>query len=59
MLYVSGDTERTKELLQRLGKHKAAKCCVYIKTLEDVDQTVVAELAAESYGAVKARYPDS
>ena len=59
VVYVNGDSERTKALLQRLGKHKAAKCCVYIKALDDVDEGVLAELAAESYRTVKARYPES
>ena len=59
VLYVNGESERTQRLLQQLGKHKAGKCCVYIKKLEDVDQAVLAELIAESYRAVKERYPDS
>ena len=49
---------RTAGLFERLGKHKAGKSCVYIKKLEDVDQAVLAELIADSYRAVKARYPD-
>ena len=59
VVYVNGSSERTAALLQRLGKHKAGKCCVYIKRLEDIDQAVLAELVVESYRAVKARYPDS
>ena len=59
VVYVNGDSERTQALLQRLGKHKTGKCCVYIKRLEEVDQAVLAQLACESYRAVKARYPDS
>ena len=59
VVYVNDDSDRTQELLQRLGKHKAGKCCVYIKTLDGVDQNVLAELAAEAYRTVKARYPDS
>ena len=59
VVYVNSDSDRTQGLLRRLGKHRAGKCCVYIKKLEDVDQAVLAELAEESYRAVKARYPDS
>ena len=59
VLYVNGESERIRELLQRLGKHKAGKCCVYVNKLEDIDQVVLAELVADSYRAVKARYPDS
>lgn len=32
------------ELLPRLGKHKAGAGCLYINTLEDVDEAVLAEL---------------
>jgi hypothetical protein len=35
-------------LLSKLGKHKAEKGCVYIKTLADVDQKVLAELVADA-----------
>jgi hypothetical protein len=59
VLYVNGESERTPGLLRRLGKHRAGKCCVYIKTLEDVDPAVLGELIADSYRAVKERYPDS
>jgi hypothetical protein len=58
VLYVNDESERTAGLLQRLGKYKAGKCCVYVKRLEDLDQAVLAELIAESYRAVKQRYPD-
>ena len=59
VLYVDGESERTQGLLERLGKHKAGKCCVYVNKLEDIDQVVLAELVADSYRTVKARYPDS
>jgi hypothetical protein len=35
-------------LLARLGKHKVGKGCVYIKTLADVDQKVLARLIASA-----------
>lgn len=59
VVYLPAFSERTEGLLERLGKHKASKCCIYINKLADVDQTVLAELVADSYRAVKARYPDS
>lgn len=43
-----------RELLARLGKHKAGKGCVYIKTLADVDLAVLAKLVAGA-AAEKAR----
>ena len=59
VVYLPAHSERTAGLFERLGKHKAGKSCVYIKTLEDVDQAVLGELIADSYRAVKERYPDS
>jgi hypothetical protein len=35
-------------LLARLGKHKASKGCLYIKTLADVDVEVLAKLVANA-----------
>ena len=37
-----------RELLARLGRHRAGKGCVYIKTLADVDLTVLARLVASA-----------
>jgi len=45
-----------KALLATLGKHKAGKGCVYIKSLADVDQRVLAKLVA-SAAAEKRRQP--
>jgi hypothetical protein len=36
------------KLLAKLGKHNAGKGCVYIKTLVDVDLTVLAQLVASA-----------
>ena len=58
VVYLPAHSERTEGLLARLGKHKAGKCCVYIKRLADVDQDVLAELVSASCLAVKAQYPD-
>ena len=37
-----------QQLLEALGKHKAAKGCVYIKTLADIDLKVLAKLVASA-----------
>ena len=58
VLYLAAHSERTPELLARLGKHKEGKSCVYVKSLGDVDQAVLAELVADAYRAVKERYPE-
>ena len=53
-LYCYG--EWSEPLLAPLGKHKAGKACLYIKSLADVDQDVLAELIARSAKAVRERY---
>jgi hypothetical protein len=58
VLYLVAHSERTADLLARLGKHREGKCCVYVKRLADVDQAVLEALVVDAYQAVKARYPD-
>jgi hypothetical protein len=41
------------ELLAKLGKHKAGKGCVHIKTLADVDPKVLGQLVANAAAAKK------
>jgi len=43
-LYMMGHWEHHKDLLKKLGKHSLGKGCLYIKRLDDVDQTVLKEL---------------
>ena len=43
-VYLMGGTERHPELLERLGKHKTGKACLYLKRLADVDAQVLGEL---------------
>jgi hypothetical protein len=47
-LYLSYGLEQQGELLQRLGKHKIGKSCLYIKRLSDVDEAVLRELIRQS-----------
>jgi hypothetical protein len=49
-LYFMTGTERYKDILHRLGKHKTGKGCLYIKNLTEVDQDVLAELIKTSAG---------
>src|SRR5262249_22677004 len=45
-LYGLNATTGAEGLFAKLGKHKAGKGCVYIKTLADVDQNILTELVA-------------
>lgn len=55
-LYVMGSPDHAG-LLQKLGKHKASKGCVYVKRLADIDMKVLEEVVRESVNAVKKKYP--
>lgn len=56
-LYIMGFDTRPA-LLDKLGKHKAAKGCLYIKRLSDIDQQVLEQLVKESVGYLQQKYPD-
>ena len=53
-LYLSYGFERHGELLERLGKHKLGKACLYLKRLEQVDQEALRELVRRSVEEVRA-----
>lgn len=48
---------RREQQLKRLGKHARGKSCLYIKTLADVDLTVLEEMIAEDWAAMNRLYP--
>jgi hypothetical protein len=47
--YIDLGTHSYTDLLQKLGKHKVSKACLYINTLSDVDEAVLSELISRSY----------
>ena len=55
-VYIMPGFDRYGDLLQRLGKHKVGKSCLYINKLEDVDEAVLRELIRESARFVAASY---
>jgi hypothetical protein len=48
-VYMMCSLEQVKVQLQKLGKYKAGKGCLYIKALADVDQDVLEELLAKAF----------
>lgn len=58
-LYMASDFETKEKLLQRLGKHKTGKSCIYIKKLEDVNMGVLIQLIDHSLAHMKQLYPES
>ncbi len=52
-LYIMPGFERYKELMNKLGKFKTGKCCLYIKKLEDVNMSVLKDLVKSSAEEMK------
>ncbi|HEY6161475.1 MAG TPA: DUF1801 domain-containing protein, partial [Bacteroidia bacterium] len=48
--------EGREEMLKKLGKHKSAKACVYIKGLADVDEGVLKKMITATVKYYKAKY---
>lgn len=55
-LYIMPGFERYDELMQKLGKYKTGKSCLYIKKLEDVDWSVLEELTQQAYDYMTSKY---
>lgn len=45
-LYILNQTTEQAKLLEKLGKHKTGKGCLYIKRLSDVDEKVLEKVVA-------------
>jgi hypothetical protein len=43
-VYLCAGIERFSETLEKLGKHKTGKGCLYIRRLDDVDESILATL---------------
>lgn len=56
VLYID-EFETREALLEKLGKHKTGKVCVYIKKLEDIDIDIMKQLILASTKHAKALYP--
>ncbi|MCU0485814.1 MAG: DUF1801 domain-containing protein [Anaerolineales bacterium] len=50
-LYITMGFNGCQDLLDRLGKHKTSKACLYVNRLADVDLAVLEELIARSLQA--------
>ena len=53
-LYLNVDFAAHGDALDRLGKHKLGKGCLYVRRLDDVDETVLAQLVAAGVAAGRA-----
>ncbi|MBM7603777.1 hypothetical protein JOC75_001750 [Metabacillus crassostreae] len=57
LYFATGDTKRD-QLLERFGKHKSGKACVYINKVADIDIEVLKELITQSVHFLQKTYPE-
>ena len=57
VFYINGGFENYAEIMDRLGKYKTGKGCLYIRSLADVDKTALVELLRSSLDFMDKKYP--
>lgn len=55
-LMLMGGMSPHSELLKRLGKHKTAKSCLYINSLDDIDMPTLKALVKNSVEGIRRMY---
>ncbi|MGJ3241071.1 MAG: DUF1801 domain-containing protein [Anaerolineae bacterium] len=53
VLYIMAGFDEYDNLMERLGKHKTGKACLYVNKLADIDLDVLRELVAQSVEHMK------
>jgi hypothetical protein len=54
VIYASAKFEKRDELLQKLGKHKTGKVCIYIKRLDDVNIEILSQIISNCFRKARA-----
>ena len=54
-IYFTSEFAEKESLLQKLGKHKTGKSCLYINKLQDIDPAVLQELIEQSVAQPQAK----
>ncbi|MFT4600118.1 MAG: hypothetical protein ACI857_000288 [Arenicella sp.] len=57
-IYCIGGFDNHQDILDRLGKHKLGKGCLYVKNLEAVDKSVLKELLLANMEVMDKEYPE-
>jgi len=55
-LYIMAGFDNYGPLMEKLGKHKTGKSCLYVNKLEDIDLEVLKTLIAESKNYMESKY---
>ena len=56
-LYIMSGFDQYDALMEKLGKHKTGKSCLYINKLDDIDQDVLRELVKQSVKHMRSTNP--
>ena len=56
-IYVLAGYAGLGAMLDRLGKHRIGKACLYLRQLSDADESVLRDLIAAGLADLKARWP--
>ena len=57
VVYIVGGFPRHQPLMDRLGKYRIGKSCLYIKRRADIDEAVLADLIQESLDYMAIKFP--
>ena len=55
-VYIMAGFDEYKHMLDKLGKHKIGKSCLYINKLADVDEAVLRKMIKASYDWTKKQW---
>lgn len=55
-LYVMHGFNDQRSLLQKLGKHKIGKSCLYVNKLEDIDMAVLKDIVEKDMAYMRSHY---
>ena len=58
VIYIMPGYTDHSAILDRIGKYKIGKSCLYINKLADIDLDVLRELITSGFEDMKSRYPD-
>lgn len=58
VFYVCENFKNKETLLQKLGKHKTGKVCIYIKRLADINVAVLTKIVLASVKQIQLQYPN-
>ncbi|ELR68550.1 hypothetical protein C900_00291 [Fulvivirga imtechensis AK7] len=55
-LYIMAGFSQYDVLMQKLGKYKTGKSCLYVKKLDDIDENILRQLIEQSTKYIKEKY---